>query len=748
VRRLAYAAFSFAAAVLLAQYLLPRALWPYAAALAALAGLAAFLLSGKARTRVMLICFAACTGMLWNIAFTELVVYPAESLAGEKRTYTARVLDYPQKGEYSTSQLAELKRGNKKIKILLRAYDGSLDGSAPGDTVSFKTALKSCAANEEDYYTAKGVFLRGNVSGAQISKGSGKDLRYLPAKLAFALKEQAEKLFAPRQAGFVKALLTGDKSGLGPELSSVLKVSGISHVVAVSGMHLSFIVGFITLAVGRKRRAAIVCIPVILFFMAMVGNTPSVVRAGIMQIMLLAAPVFKREADSVTDLAFALAILLAVNPYSVKSPGLQLSFAAAAGIIFITPGIYKRLACLTEKPEKKAVVKLKNAVASALAATLGASVLTVPLCALHFGSFSIIAPLTNVLVLWAVSLAFVLSLLACMLGLLCPPLGIAAAFLAKWPIMWILFAAKCTAAVPFAAIGFSGICIRAWMVFAVVAAVIAFADKHFRLRLLLAAELVTLAAAVAATIAVNSSSEMTFAVLNVGQGQCAAVISGGYSALIDCGGSSAETAGEKAAEYIALAGVPQLDCLILTHYDADHTNGAEVLFARTKVASLIMPVIAGEDEKAARLEKLARENGTQVIYITEDMRMSLGEAEIVLLPSHSDNGGQNENCMAILVSCGDFEALATGDMNAVSEEKLLERAELPDLELFIAGHHGARDSSSQRLLEQTRPELAVISVGANSHGHPAEETIARLAACGAAVYRTDECGTVTVRVNG
>ncbi|MBQ4369840.1 MAG: DNA internalization-related competence protein ComEC/Rec2 [Oscillospiraceae bacterium] len=748
MRRLAYAAFSFAAAVLLAQYLLPRALWPYAAALAALAGLAAFLLSGKARTRTMIICFAACAGLLWNLAYAELIVRPAESLAEEKRTYTASVLDYPQKGEYSTSQLAELKRGNKKIRILLRAYDGSLDGSAPGDTVSFKTALKSCAANEEDYYTAKGVFLRGNVSGAQISKGSGKDLRYLPAKLAFALKKQAEKLFEPGQAGFVKALLTGDKTGLGPELSSVLKVSGISHVVAVSGMHLSFIVGFITLAVGRKRRAAIVCIPVILFFMAMVGNTPSVVRAGIMQIMLLAAPVFRREADSVTDLAFALAILLAVNPYSIKSPGLQLSFAAAAGIIFITPRIYKKLAGLTEKPEKRIVVKLKNAAASALAATLGASVLTVPLCALHFGSFSIIAPLTNVLVLWAVSLAFVLSLLACIFGLLCPPLGIALAFLARWPITWILFAAKCVAAIPYASIGFSGVCIRAWMAFAVIAAVVAFADKHFRLRLLMVGEAVTLTLAVAVTIAVSSSGEMTFAVLDIGQGQCAAVVSGGYSALIDCGGSFAGTVGDTAAEYIALAGAPRLDCLILTHYDADHTNGAEALFARTKVSALIMPVIAGENEKAAQLEQLAKKNGTEVIYISENMRMPLGEAEITLLPSDSKDGGQNENCMAVLVSCGGFEALATGDMNSKAEEKLLGRAKLPDIELLIAGHHGAKDASSQRLLERTKPEVAVISVGTNSYGHPAKETIERLAAYGAEVYRTDECGTVTVRVNG
>ncbi len=696
----------------------------------------------------MLICFAACAGLLWNLAYGELVVRPAEKLAGEKREYTARMLDYPQKGEYSTSQLAELNAGGKKIKLLLRAYDSSLDGSAPGDTVSFKTALKSCEANEEDYYTAKGVFVRANVSGAQISKSSSRSVRYWPVKLAFALKEQTEKLFDAQQAGFVKALLTGDKSGLGPELSSVLKVSGISHVVAVSGMHLSFIVGFITIAVGRKKRAALACIPAILLFMAMVGNTPSVVRAGIMQIMLLAAPVFKREADSVTDLAFALAVLLAVNPYSVKSPGLQLSFASAAGIILITPGIYKRLDGLTKTPENRALRKLKSAAAAALAATLGASVLTVPLCALHFGSFSIIAPLTNVLVLWAVSLTFVLALLACVFGIFCPPLGMALAFLAKWPLKWILFCARGMAAIPFASIGFTGVCIRAWLAFAVVAAIIAFADKHFRLRILLAGELITLALAVAVTIAVNSSGDMTFAVLDVGQGQCAAVISGGYSALIDCGGSSAGTTGDKAAEYIALAGEPRLDSLILTHYDTDHTNGAETLFARTKVSSLIMPMIAGEEEKAAQLEKLARDNGTEVIYITQDMKMSLGKAELSFLPSRMDSGGQNENGMAIIVSCGDFEALVTGDMDGEAEKLLIERAALPDIELLIAGHHGARDSSSPELLKLIEPEIAVISVGVNSYGHPAGETITRLAECGAEVYRTDESGTVTVRING
>ena len=103
----------------------------------------------------------------------------------------------------------------------------------------------------------------------------------------------------------------------------------------------------------------------------------------------------------------------------------------------------------------------------------------------------------------------------------------------------------------------------------------------------------------------------------------------------------------------------------------------------------------------------------------------------------------------MLASSGGFAALITGDMSGESEKELLAHADLPDIDLLVAGHHGSRDSTTGELLERVRPELAVISAGkGNSYGHPAPETLERLDGVGALIYRTDLQGTVVVRADG
>lgn len=108
-------------------------------------------------------------------------------------------------------------------------------------------------------------------------------------------------------------------------------------------------------------------------------------------------------------------------------------------------------------------------------------------------------------------------------------------------------------------------------------------------------------------------------------------------------------------------------------------------------------------------------------------------------------GDENERGVIALASVGEFDALVMGDVNTAVERSLVERAQLPDVELLVVGHHGSKYSTSFELLEAARAETAVISVGWNNYGHPTYEAIRRLEICGLEIYRTDEDGTVTVR---
>jgi competence protein ComEC len=236
-------------------------------------------------------------------------------------------------------------------------------------------------------------------------------------------------------------------------------------------------------------------------------------------------------------------------------------------------------------------------------------------------------------------------------------------------------------------------------------------------------------------------------VLDVGQGQSIVITSGEFTAMIDCGSMSGENAGSIAHEFLTNQGRTTLDILILTHFHSDHANGIDYLLTRLSVSAIAIPDPDGSymSHIAEDIIDLARRRGADIIYVTETLQVSLGDAVLMLYPP-LDERGENERGLSILSICGssDFRALVTGDMSSAGERALLRFAYIPTIDMLVVGHHGSRRSTSEELLYATRPGLAVISVGRNSFGHPSYETLTRLEARGIPVLRTDIMGHITV----
>ena len=217
---------------------------------------------------------------------------------------------------------------------------------------------------------------------------------------------------------------------------------------------------------------------------------------------------------------------------------------------------------------------------------------------------------------------------------------------------------------------------------------------------------------------------------------------------MDCGSSNSWiNAGSVAANQINTVGQTELTYLILTHYHADHANGIETLLSRVSVKYLVIPEVHGAEEQALQAEVLAVAKAYSIptLRLAEETELSLGEAVLTLYPPLGA-GGINEEGLSLLCSCQDFDMLVTGDMDSETEALRLQTANLPDLEVLVAGHHGSKHSSSAAFLEATAPEVTVISVGDNSYGHPAPETLQRLEEAGAEVRRTDRGGTISITV--
>jgi len=230
-----------------------------------------------------------------------------------------------------------------------------------------------------------------------------------------------------------------------------------------------------------------------------------------------------------------------------------------------------------------------------------------------------------------------------------------------------------------------------------------------------------------------------FTALDVGQGQCLVLRSGDYIAVVDCGGPYLHEAGETAARYLHSAGVTHIDALILTHYDEDHSGGILQLLDRVKVDSLFLPELRDDSGIRASLEAA----DSRVLLVEEQMQITFPGGRILLYPpilrENDNNGG-----VCVLATASEYDILVTGDLDRFGEMRLMSRYDLPDVDLLVAGHHGAADSTCDLLLDTVRPETVVISVGENAYGHPARETLDRIAGTGAALLRTDEQGTVII----
>ena len=752
MRKLAWFAGSYAGAVFLAVYLLPEGILLPAGALCAVGGMAGLCLRGNRRLRLLLLGLGLGAGLLWTGAYTALFHTPARLLSGAERTVTAQVTDWPEAdSRWIEVRFHQEEGGWLKALLWLEAVPEDL---RPGDeltvTASFELA-DSLSGERSDYYYSKGVTLRAYARGeAEMARPDRVPVRYWPVYVAHAIRQSALRAFPESVGPLVSALLTGDTSGLDGGFYSALRRTGTAHVVAVSGLHVSFLAGLITVLLGRqRRRSAVAGIVLMFFFAAAAGNTPSVLRAAFMQSMLLLAPLLDREDDRATSLCTILMLLLVWNPYAAASISLPLSFAGGAGICLFTAPLCQRWQSVLPRKPKGFWLRLGcmafRFVTASLAVTLGAIAFTTPLSAYYFDTVALISPLANLLILWAVSDLFLGGLVVAVIGLLLPGLAALLGLVVSLAGYYLLWMVPALAAFPFAAVSAGSVYIKAWLglVYALLLVHLILPGGKKGLVLPFGLGIASLCWALLLHAGTYTFGQMTVSVLDVGQGLSAAIYAQGASALVDCGGSSMDDAGDIAADYFQGLGLSRIDVVVLTHYHEDHANGVARLLERMEVGLLVLPDVERSDPLRRTILDLAEEKGVDTLLLTERADLTLGNGSLTVYPPLG-GGDANEEGLSVLCTAGEFDALITGDMDQVIEGRLIKYGDLPDIELLVAGHHGSKYSTSEELLLAARPELAVISVGYNTYGHPAPETLERLAAAGCEIYRTDWSGTVTI----
>ena len=750
MRILARAAIAFSAAIFAANYLLPQSWLLYAAVLSALMAAGLMLLRRKWLRGLSLCLVFFSLGLTQFHCYQARTVARAEACDGGTYTICGQLTAYP--AVYDSYCRLELRLLGDELpegKAVVYDYDFTCTQLAPGDRVCFTGRVRvadKIYGEDYDGYYSRGIYCKITALDPVMLCQQGGGLRYLPVKLNRLLAERISDLFPADCAAFLRALLLGDKSLLYEDEALALTMSraGLMHTVAVSGMHVVFLVGLMQFVFGAGRRSALAGMGLVWAFVLVTGASPSAVRAGVMQSLLLMAPVLRRENDPPTSLSLALAFILLNNPFAAASVSLQLSFAAMAGILCFCGRIYGWFAARWKAVERRF---LPRYLIGNLSTSLSVLVFTAPLTALYFGYIPLLSIVGNISALWAVSLCFMGGWIACLASLL-PLLGQGLAWLCAWLARYILLVARLISSLPGAVVYTETRGLWLWLAASYGLFLLCglFGRKNWlRFGVPGLASVLSLCLLLRCAAWDYAKGRETIAVLDVGQGLCVAAMAGDSTVLIDCGGvNSLDNAGELAGRYLLSRGRKRADTLVLTHFHQDHSNGVAMLMEMVPLRQLVVPAMA--EELPADILDGARRHGVEITYIGRDSLLSVGEEITARLYAPAENSRGNESCMAVHLEVGDYRALITGDCPMTEELRLTGEQKLAGTELLVAGHHGSSYACSEQLLTALGGDTAVISVGFNSYGHPSEETLERLALCGYNVYRTDKDGTVEIRI--
>lgn len=707
--------------------------------------IAGFLLKGR-KERIAAICaLGCCFGILWSSLYHLWLVAPVLRLEEEMTEVRVTLADYPRMTDYGWNAQGIAEKDGRSFRTVVLADETlQLAACRPGDVLC---GFGDIAAQDDTeagiYRRSMGFHMQVSFrSDARVEPAARIPVRYWPAVLSHKLRETAEALYPQDVRGYVIALLTGDKSGITALQQSDLKIAGVYHALAVSGMHVSILMSVLAVVTLKNRRIyPLIGIPLLMLYCLMIGNAASVVRASVMHIFLMAAGLLRRESDAPTAMGASLLVLMLENPWSLLNLGLQLSFLATGGILAFCMPIRDKLVSLQKGKRND----LYFALCSVTANTVSALSLTLPVMAVTFGMVSTLSIVSNLLVLNAITAAFFFSFLSCFGAWIAPWLGDVLAFPVIWLMRYTAFCCRLIAKLPCSAIYPESMYLKLWLGAAYVLLLcFLLLRKKFRRRAVLVSSVcvaLSLCAALVLTRQERLRGSFRFTALDVGQGQCLLLTSERQTAAIDCGGYEA---GTLLADQLLARGDRRLDVLILSHYDPEHTDGLEMLLHRVEVGRIYAPNVTDDTGIWDSIDRLAREYGTEIRYISEDETIPLGTGELCIFAPQANAAG-NRASLAVLAGFDGFDIFAAGDLTAAGETELLRAGVLPDLEVLVAGNHGAEASTTPLLLHILKPEAVVISVGESMLGMPSETVLTCAEEIGAEVYRTDLHGNIVIR---
>ena len=585
------------------------------------------------------------------------------------------------------------------------------------------------------------------------------------------MMNRCEKIYPDAEASIREAMLFGEKRELSGDIKELYQAAGISHVLVISGLHISLL----ALAVaGILRRLGfpmpvwvILSVGVLAGYGILIGQPTTAVRALLMFFVLQGARLLGRSYDLLSALAFAGILMLLDNPDLILDGGCRLSFCAVIGVGWYVSEKNKIFRSIGEKEKRKNRGKGgKGSSAGAILENIRAGwylwLFTLPVMLDTFYQVSVVGILWNLVaipllpvIIASGGLGVVLAGWNIFLGSLAgsPAYGMLQLYQEIGNISEKLPVGMWTPGQPSKPV-IAGYYLVIFLLVLVEKQLIK-REKRWKIRKIFPGMELCSMLLLLLLMAHPWQQREKITFLDVGQGDASLLQSGGQTLLLDGGSTSQKNVGTYVIlPYIKQQGISCLEAVVLTHTDQDHINGVtEVLEEGKKgwltVKNLMYPYWMEGTEQGKQLKKLAEEAGASCRKIRAGDRLTIGKAEaVVLYPKEQEKIAEpNAGSLVLFWKWEGVRAMFTGDLPEEKERELLQN--LPACEILQVGHHGSATSTCREFLEQVQPSLAVISCAMkNRYGHPSPDTVDRLKKTGCEIRYTMKSGAITIRKRG
>lgn len=683
-----------------------------------------------------IICVFAIFLVILTIILNK-IGYEFGKYEGKKEgVFYAKVISEAEEKNYVYSYQAEI--DNKKFILYIPKDVEKLEyGSIIKINAQYTEATRDRnygGFNYKTYLRTKKIYGIFNVEDAEIVKNGSDNIiiklrKYIKSKLREKLKKENSELAI--------SLIVGDRSHISSEVEDNFKKANLMHMLAISGAHFSYVIliaTFISNRLQHKRLGQLIQIIAIIFFMNLTGNTASVVRAGIMSILLIGSSICKRQNDSLNNIAISAIIQIINNPYIIFDSGFMLSYAGVLGIILF----YKRI---SEHIQFKSI-----------ALTISANIFIIPIMIYNFHTISGSFIISNICASWLLGIIIILEFIS-----LCIPIKLLYMIL-DLLIMMLRKIAEICANIPFAQMY-----VPRYAIFFVIVIYILIFCRKLKCRKYVYSFL-TIGASILLIVnftdVYQDRTRINF--IDVGQGDSCLIRYKGTNIMIDSGGSLSKNKDGKPYDigenvlnnYLLNRGITILDYIMASHFDEDHSQGFVFLLKNMKVKNVIISEQYKTSSIYEQFKQICKKQNIQIIYVRSGDEIRIKDLAFKILhPKSKENqiseNPLNNNAIVCMVKYKNRRILFTGDIEKVAENEMVkEYTNGLKADILKVGHHGSKTSITKEFLDLINPSVALIGVGQNNKfGHPNEDVIKRLEEKNIQIYRTDEMGEISVIID-